>query len=148
MLLQQFADGRCEVENQYTRVVREEGNPRALALLDEVFTLRPHFEWRGMGSLPDSGLALRADADLDAERRFDLPGVRVADPAACQCGEVLKGVHQALGVQGVRHRVHARDPDRDLHGLLRGRLRGVLHLRSLRHVTVPDDVTALPVAGR
>ncbi len=92
MLLQQYADGRCEVENQYTRVVRDEGNPIALAMLQQVFRLRPHFEWRGLGFIAQSALALSEDfADWDAERRFDLPGVRVADPKACQCGEVLKG---------------------------------------------------------
>ncbi|MBW3639256.1 MAG: hydrogenase formation protein HypD [Actinobacteria bacterium] len=93
MLLQQFADGRCEVENQYNRVVRDEGNPIAMAILAKVFTLRPHFEWRGLGFIAQSALALNEDfAAWDAERLFDMPGVRVADPKACQCGEVLKGV--------------------------------------------------------
>ncbi len=93
MLLTQIRDGRCEVENQYTRVVREEGNPRALALLGEVFELRPHFEWRGLGFISQSGLKLRHEfAAFDAELRYEVPGVRVADPKACQCGEVLKGV--------------------------------------------------------
>jgi hydrogenase expression/formation protein HypD len=93
MLLVQIAEGRCEVENQYTRVVRDEGNPRALRLLADVFELRPHFEWRGLGFISQSALALRpAFADFDAERLYELPGVRVADPKACQCGEVLKGV--------------------------------------------------------
>lgn len=93
MLLQQFADGRCEVENQYNRVVADEGNPIALRILEQVFTLRPHFEWRGLGFIAQSALALREEfAAWDAERLFDLPGVRVADPKACQCGEVLKGV--------------------------------------------------------
>jgi hydrogenase expression/formation protein HypD len=93
MLLAQLADGRCEVENQYTRVVPWEGNPRALEVLAEVFALRPHFEWRGLGFISQSALRLSDDyADLDAERRFPVPGVRVADPKACQCGEVLKGV--------------------------------------------------------
>jgi len=93
MLLQQYADGRCEVENQYNRVVSDEGNPIALRILEQVFTLRPHFEWRGLGFIAQSALALNEDfAAFDAERLFDLPGVRVADPKACQCGEVLKGV--------------------------------------------------------
>lgn len=93
MLLEQIASGRCEVENQYTRCVREEGNPTALATMAEVFTLRPHFEWRGLGFIAQSALALRPElADFDAERRYAVPGVRVADPKACQCGEVLKGV--------------------------------------------------------
>jgi hydrogenase expression/formation protein HypD len=93
MLLTQIHEGRCEVENQYTRVVREEGNPKALAVLAEVFELRPHFEWRGLGFISQSALKLRPEfADFDAEVRFEIPGVRVADPKACQCGEVLKGV--------------------------------------------------------
>ncbi|HTW08858.1 MAG TPA: hydrogenase formation protein HypD [Acidimicrobiales bacterium] len=92
MLLAQIREGRCEVENQYSRVVREEGNPRALAAIDEVFELRPQFEWRGLGSIPESGLRLRPDfAAWDAELAYELPGLRVEDPKACQCGEVLKG---------------------------------------------------------
>jgi hydrogenase expression/formation protein HypD len=93
MLLAQIGAGRCEVENQYSRVVRVEGNPRALAVLAEVFELRPHFEWRGLGFISQSALKLRAEfAAFDAELHYALPGVRVADPKACQCGEVLKGV--------------------------------------------------------
>ncbi|OBB36653.1 MULTISPECIES: hydrogenase formation protein HypD [unclassified Mycobacterium] len=93
MLLQQIRDGRCEVENQYTRVVRPEGNTQALKLMAQTFELRPHFEWRGLGFISQSALRLHPDyADFDAERTFAMPGVRVADPKACQCGEVLKGV--------------------------------------------------------
>ncbi len=93
MLLQQYADGRCEVENQYSRIVTDEGNPIAMKILEQVFTLRPHFEWRGLGFIAQSALALNEDfAAYDAERLFELPGVRVADPKSCQCGEVLKGV--------------------------------------------------------
>jgi hydrogenase expression/formation protein HypD len=93
MILRQLQQGRCEVENQYKRVVPYEGNLRALEVMSEVFALRPHFEWRGLGFISHSGLRLSDDyADLDAELRFAVPGVRVADPKACQCGEVLKGV--------------------------------------------------------
>ncbi len=93
MLLKQIREGRCEVENQYSRIVRDEGNPRALKLLADVFVLRPHFEWRGLGFIAQSGLALRPDLSMfDAEVYYEVPGVRVADPKACQCGEVLKGV--------------------------------------------------------
>ena len=92
MLLRQLAEGRAEVENQYKRVVRDGGNPAALKMLGGVFELRPHFEWRGLGFIAQSALALRDEyADWDAEKHFELPGVRVADPKACQCGEVLKG---------------------------------------------------------
>ena len=93
MLLRQIAEGRCEVEKQYIRCVRDQGNPRAIAVLREVFELRPHFEWRGLGFISQSALKLRPEfAAWDAEDRFEIPGVRVADPKACQCGEVLKGV--------------------------------------------------------
>jgi hydrogenase expression/formation protein HypD len=93
MILTQLAEGRCEVENQYKRVVPWEGNVRALEVMQEVFELRPHFEWRGLGFISQSALRLsQAYAELDAEQRFSVPGVRIADPKACQCGEVLKGV--------------------------------------------------------
>jgi hydrogenase expression/formation protein HypD len=93
MLLRQIHEGRCEVENQYTRAVSDEGNVRALEILGQVFELRPHFEWRGLGFISQSALKLRDEfAGFDAELRFAVPGVRVADPKACQCGEVLKGV--------------------------------------------------------
>jgi hydrogenase expression/formation protein HypD len=93
MLLAQLAEGRCEVENQYNRVVPWGGNTTALRVLAGVLELRPFFEWRGLGFISHSALKLtEAYADFDAERRFDVPGVRVADPQSCQCGEVLKGV--------------------------------------------------------
>jgi len=93
MLLEQIRQGRCEVENQYTRIVRDEGNPAALRAMASVFELRPHFEWRGLGFIAQSGLRLRPElAAFDAEQYYAVPGVRVADPKACQCGEVLKGV--------------------------------------------------------
>jgi len=93
MILRQLAEGRCEVENQYTRVVREGGNQRALEAIAETMELRTTFEWRGLGFISQSALKLRPEfADWDAELRYDVPGVRVADPKACQCGEVLKGV--------------------------------------------------------
>ena len=93
MLLKQLAEGRCDVENQYTRVVPWDGNPRALDAIRRTMELRPYFEWRGLGFISQSALKVReAFARFDAERIFELPGVRVADPKACQCGEVLKGV--------------------------------------------------------
>jgi hydrogenase expression/formation protein HypD len=92
MILRQRVEGRCEVENQYTRVVRSEGNPRALEAIGETMKLRETFEWRGLGSLPRSALRIRAEfAAWDAEERFEVPRVQVADPKACQCGEVLVG---------------------------------------------------------
>jgi hydrogenase expression/formation protein HypD len=93
MLLRQLAEGRCEVENQYTRVVDWEGNANSLRAIRKTMELRPYFEWRGLGFISQSALKLREEyARFDAERIFEIPGIRVADPKACQCGEVLKGV--------------------------------------------------------
>ena len=92
-LMVQLKEGRCEVENQYTRVVPWEGNLKALQVINEVMELRPYFEWRGLGFISHSALKVRESyAKFDAEEIFEIPGIRVADPKACQCGEVLKGV--------------------------------------------------------
>ncbi|HLG61935.1 MAG TPA: hydrogenase formation protein HypD [Ktedonosporobacter sp.] len=92
MIVKQISEGRSAVENQYIRVVRPEGNVKALQAMDRTMELRPTFEWRGLGSIPYSALKLRpAYKAWDAEERFAVPGIRVADPTACQCGEVLKG---------------------------------------------------------
>jgi len=93
MILRQIERQSPSVENQYARVVRAEGNRKALEVLSATMELRPHFEWRGLGFITQSALRLRPEfAAWDAEVRFLIPGVRVADPKACQCGEVLKGV--------------------------------------------------------
>jgi hydrogenase expression/formation protein HypD len=92
MVIRQIAQGRCVVENQYGRIVPENGNPQALAAIDTVFEPRAFFEWRGLGSIAHSGVRLREPfAAFDAERRYALPNLQIADPAECQCGEVLTG---------------------------------------------------------
>ena len=93
IVLKQIAEGRCEVENQYNRIVPEAGNSPALDAIQQVFELREFFEWRGLGSIDHSGVRLRKEfAEFDAERRFSMPNLKIADPKSCQCGEVLKGV--------------------------------------------------------
>jgi len=93
MLLRQLNAGEAKVENQYKRVVMWEGNRAALRAMEEVFELRDEFEWRGLGFIPRSAFKLRASyAQWDAEKRYAVPGVRVTDPKAAQCGEVLRGV--------------------------------------------------------
>ena len=93
MILRQVRAGESKVENQYKRVVPWEGNRAALRAMAEVFELRPYFEWRGMGFISQSALRIRDTyAQWDTEQRFSVPGVRVTDPKAAQCGEVLKGV--------------------------------------------------------
>ena len=93
MILRQIDEQRPSVENQYARVVRNDGSAGGLAVLAETMELRPFFEWRGLGFISQSAMKLRPEfAEWDAEARFEVPGVRVTDPKACQCGEVLKGV--------------------------------------------------------
>ncbi len=93
MLLQQVREGRTEAENQYTRAVTPEGNPAAKSMLDEVFR-HDDVAWRGLGTIPDSGLSIRDEyARCDARRRWpdlDLPERR--EEQGCRCGEVLRGL--------------------------------------------------------
>jgi hydrogenase expression/formation protein HypD len=93
MVLKQIKEGRCEIENQYARIVPDGGNAPALRAVAQVYELREFFEWRGLGSIDHSGVKMRAAyARFDAERKFALPNIKIADPKSCQCGEVLKGV--------------------------------------------------------
>ena len=92
MVLQQLEQGRTAIENQYARLVDPRGNAVALEAITRVFELREFFEWRGLGSIDHSGIRMRqVYARFDAERLFEVPGARIADPKSCQCGEVLKG---------------------------------------------------------
>ncbi|MBX3221773.1 MAG: hydrogenase formation protein HypD [Labilithrix sp.] len=93
MVVEQIARGEAKIENQYRRVVREGGNAVAQDAIERVFELRPHFEWRGLGTIEHSGLTFREPyARFDAEKAFAIRTVPVADPEQCQCGDVLKGV--------------------------------------------------------
>ncbi len=93
LLIRQINAGEAKVENEYTRAVTPEGNRKAQRLMAEVFLLRPSFEWRGLGELPDSALAIRPEfAEWDAERRFVIPAIQAADHKACACAEVLRGI--------------------------------------------------------
>jgi hydrogenase expression/formation protein HypD len=95
MLVRQVNDGRCEVENEFTRAVTRDGNLKAQNLVGEVFELRRAFEWRGLGEVPYSALAIReAYAAWDAEKKFALETKKVADNKACECGAILRGVKQ------------------------------------------------------
>jgi len=93
MLVKQLLDKRCEVENQYKRIVPPEGNKVALQSIAEVFELREFFEWRGLGSIDHSGVRIKPKyAQYDAELKYDLPKLKIADPDSAQCGEVVTGV--------------------------------------------------------
>ena len=93
MLLQQIVENRCEVENQYNRFVDQAGNAVAIAAMNKVFEVRESFEWRGLDEIPNSAFKMRPEyAEFDAEVKFTIPNLKVADHKACQCGEILKGV--------------------------------------------------------
>ena len=93
MLIRQVNDGRAEVENEFTRAVDRNGNLKAQQLVAEVFEMREHFEWRGLGVLPHSALRIRSQfAEFDAEARFALTYQAVPDHRACLCGAILRGV--------------------------------------------------------
>ena len=93
MLVRQINQGRYEVENEFCRAVTRDGNLKAQALVAEVFELRPSFEWRGLGLVPYSALAIKqAFGQFDAERRFAVAGATVPDHKGCDCGAILRGL--------------------------------------------------------
>ena len=95
MLVRQINEGRCEVENQFTRAVTREGNRKAQALVGQVFELARTFEWRGLGEVPYSALRIQGRyARFDAERRFGLAIKSVPDHKGCECGAILRGLKQ------------------------------------------------------
>ena len=93
MLVRQLNDGRAEVENEFTRAVTREGNAKAKALVADVFELRKTFEWRGLGEVPYSALAIKERyRAFDAEARYAIAYRSVPDNKACECGAILRGV--------------------------------------------------------
>lgn len=92
MIVRQISQKRAEIEIQYRNIVKEEGNPRAVALLDQVFEPTDAY-WRGIGVLPGSGLKLRKDyAAFDAVIRFNPVVSKEPEPELCSCGDILRGV--------------------------------------------------------
>jgi hydrogenase expression/formation protein HypD len=91
LCVKQLEQGRAEVENQYARSVRASGNEAAVRMMREVFVVVPR-KWRGLGEIPASGLGLApAYASYDAECRFEVADVGVAEPQDCISGQVLQG---------------------------------------------------------
>ncbi|MCC7390680.1 MAG: hydrogenase formation protein HypD [Phycisphaerales bacterium] len=100
MIVRQLNAGEARVENQYGRAVAWGGNRAARAAMDLVFTPRASFEWRGMGEIAGSGLAIREEFALfDAEQRSDGAGPAASEPAGAPCGEVLRGVRKPCDCQ-------------------------------------------------
>ncbi len=92
MCVKQLEEGRYEVENQYTRSVRREGNTKAQELIREVFCVVPR-KWRGIGEIPRSGLGLTEKyREFDAELKFGLTDRSVEESSECIAGLVLQGV--------------------------------------------------------
>jgi hydrogenase expression/formation protein HypD len=91
MCVRQLEEGRAELENQYARIVRNEGNRAAVAQVEQVLQVVPR-KWRGIGEIPNSGWALRpAYARFDADQRFQVQHVTADEPRDCVAGEVLQG---------------------------------------------------------
>jgi len=92
MLVDQVAVGQPALENAYPRAVSEQGNPKARAVMDKVFAVADA-DWRGIGTIADSGLAIRGEyAAYDAVKVFDICPQPAPEPKGCACGEILTGV--------------------------------------------------------
>ena len=90
-LAKQITEGSPRLENDYRRAVRPEGNPLAQAMLNRCFVPRRAL-WRGLGSIDNSGLALKEElAAFDAEKKLGLTAAPAAKPTACRCGDVICG---------------------------------------------------------
>jgi hydrogenase expression/formation protein HypD len=94
LIIKQIKEGRAEIENTYQRAVKPEGTPRALQLLEEVFKT-VDAPWRGIGTIPNSGLQLKQEYEsFDVTKKFEI-NVENEDysmPAGCQCGDVLRAI--------------------------------------------------------
>ena len=92
LILEQLTGRVTEVKIQYHRGVKKEGNPKARAIMDEVFEPAT-VNWRGLGKIPESGLVLRKKfAAFDTQRHFSIPEINSQENHACRCGEVLRGL--------------------------------------------------------
>ena len=99
LVVKQLEEGQFEVENQYSRVVRKEGNIPAQKLLKDVFVTIDR-KWRGIGMIPQSGYGLKpAYADYDAEKLFDVSGLNLMESPDCIAGEVLQGLKKPYDCQ-------------------------------------------------
>ena len=92
LILEMMENGKAEVKNEYSRVVKDEGNPRALEIMNEVF--QPcDVRWRGFPIIPGSGLELKEEfSQYDARKKFNIKVEDRGEPAGCRCGDILKGL--------------------------------------------------------
>jgi hydrogenase expression/formation protein HypD len=110
MCIKQLEEGRAEVENQYARAVKRAGNAHAMQIVAEVFEVVPR-KWRGIGSIPHSGLGLRREfAQYDAEKRFNVEAVSTEEPAECISGLILQGVKKPYDCPAFRTRCTPEKP--------------------------------------
>ena len=92
LCVQQLEQGRAEVENQYSRVVTQQGNQPAQQLLQQVFNIVDQ-QWRGLAEIPESGLAISEEyADWNVENRFSAASIKTQEPNLCRSGEILTGM--------------------------------------------------------
>jgi len=97
LILEMMEKGKAEVRNEYSRVVKDEGNPKALGIMDEVF--QPcDVRWRGFPVIPGSGLELKEEfSQYDARKKFDIKVKDSGEPAGCRCGDILRGLIRPEG---------------------------------------------------
>lgn len=109
-LTRQIASGAPVLENSYLRAVTDQGNPKAMAVMAQAFEVCDA-RWRGIGTIPGSGLAIRPElARFDAARRFKIAVVEMAPPKGCACGEILIGAKTPLECALFRKRCTPMDP--------------------------------------
>jgi hypothetical protein len=137
MLVRQVNEGRAEVENEFTRAVTRDGNLRRAGRGGRGLRAARRFEWRGLGEVPYSALKIRPAfaPSTPSAASACLPGR--ARPQAVRVRRHPARREAAHRLQALRHRVHAREPDGQLHGVVRRRLRGALQLRAFRDIPIP-----------
>ena len=132
MTVQQLESGRAEVENQYARAVRREGNQPAQELISKVFQVVPR-KWRGIGEIPQSGLGLsEAYAAFDAGEKIRRGGSSRRGIGRVHQRPGFAGPEEAARMSGLRHEMHAGTSAGRDDGFQRRRVRGVLSLPAAR----------------
>lgn len=96
LTVKQLEKGEAVLQNQYSRVVKPEGNPKAQELIHKIFKVSDR-EWRGIGNIPESGFELRSEyAPFDANLKFNIHIEKVEEPKECIAGLVLKGIKKPM----------------------------------------------------